>query len=101
MNFFPFQNVFRADGIELGLDDAGFNGVRPAELVSAQCGADEEVAFISLLQRGLSRAIEDHKTGYPDENRTPRTYNAQKRGQHIFNQPSFSSREMISWQVHK
>ena len=53
MDGFPFQNIFRADGIELFLDERRLPGVLSGELRFVQSRADEKIVFEGFFQRGL------------------------------------------------
>ena len=45
MHGVPLQNIFRADGIELGFDEFRFPGIIPIELGSGEGRADEKIIF--------------------------------------------------------
>jgi hypothetical protein len=57
MNGFPFQNIFRTDGVELRLDERSLGGFSAGALRFIECRADEKVVFEDFFEGGLGETI--------------------------------------------
>jgi hypothetical protein len=72
MNPFPFERIFRGDGIELRLNEGVAALILPGDLRLVDRRSDDEVAFESLLQwsRGMSRSRAANHNQKHESNRT-------------------------------